>query len=44
MNEKDDSLVAKVVKSFNSIINGLQKENQFSQISLIKDVIEEIAV
>ena len=44
MNDKDDKLVEKVVKAFNAIVNGLQKENQFTHIPLIKEVIEEIAV
>ena len=44
MNDKNDKLVDKVIKSFSSIINGLQKENQFTHIPLIKHVIEQIAV
>ena len=44
MNAPDEKLVEKVVKSFTAIINGLQKENQFTMIPLIKDMIEGIAV
>ena len=44
MNDQNDKLVEKVVKAFNAIIGGLQKENQFTHIPLIKNVIEEIAV
>ena len=44
MNDNDERLVEKVVKSFTAIINGLQKENQFTLIPLIKDCIENIAV
>jgi hypothetical protein len=44
MNDNDEKLVDKVVKSFTAIINGLQKENQFTLIPLIKDCIQRIAV
>jgi hypothetical protein len=44
MNESNETLVERVVKGFSSIINGLQKENQFTLIPLIKDVIEHIGV
>lgn len=44
MNDKNEKLVEKVVKSYTSIINGLQKENQFTLIPLIKECIERIAV
>jgi hypothetical protein len=44
MNNQDDKLVDKVVKGFSAIINGLQKENQFTMIPLIKEIIERIAV
>jgi len=44
MNSPDEKLVDKVVKGFSAIINGLQKENQFTMIPLIKDMIENIAV
>ena len=44
MNEKNDKLVDKVTKSFTAVINGLQKENQFTLIPLIKDCIENIAI
>ena len=44
MNDKNEKLVEKVVKAFNSIIGGLQKENQFTHIALIKEVIEDLAV
>lgn len=44
MNESDEKLVDKVIKSFAAIINGLPKENQFPLIPLIKDCIENIAI
>lgn len=44
MNDKDDKLVERVAKGFTSIINGLQKENQFTLIPLIRYMIESIAV
>jgi hypothetical protein len=44
MNHQDEKLVEKVIKSFSAIINGLQKEYQFTLIPLIKDLIEQIAV
>lgn len=44
MNENDEKLVDKVVKSFTSIVNGLQKENQFTLIPLIKECLENIAI
>jgi hypothetical protein len=44
MNSQDDKLVDKVVKGFSAIINGLQKENQFTMIPLIKELIENIGV
>lgn len=44
MNDADEKLVDKVVKSFTAIINGLQKENQFTLIPLIKECLETIAV
>lgn len=44
MNDSDERLVEKVVKSFTAIINGLQKENQFTLIPLIKECLEVIAV
>ncbi len=44
MNDSDTALVDKVIKGFSSIINGLQKENQFTMIPLIKDAIESIGV
>jgi hypothetical protein len=44
MNDQDEKLVEKVIKSFTAVINGLQKEYQFTLIPLIKDIIEQIAV
>ncbi len=44
MNDPDEKLVDKVIKGFSSIINGLQKEYQFTLIPLIKNIIEDIAV
>jgi|LauGreDrversion4_2_1035121.scaffolds.fasta_scaffold1308034_1 hypothetical protein len=44
MNNDDEKLVEKVIKGFSAIINGLQKEYQFTLIPLIKNIIEEIAV
>jgi hypothetical protein len=40
MNDTDDKLVDKVVKSFAAIINGLQKESQFTLVPIIKYCIE----
>lgn len=44
MNSPDDHLIEKVIKGFSAIINGLQKENQFTMIPLIKECIENIGV
>jgi hypothetical protein len=44
MNDQDEKLVDKVIKSFTAVINGLQKEYLFTLIPLIKDIIEQIAV
>ena len=44
MNDQDEKLVEKVIKSFTAVINGLQKEYQFTLIALIKGIIEQIAV
>jgi hypothetical protein len=44
MNDPNEKLVDKVVKCFTAIINGLQKESQFTLIPLIKECIENIAV
>ena len=44
MNDQDEKLVEKVIKGFSAIINGVQKEYQFTLISMIKNIIEEIAV
>ena len=44
MNDKNEKIVEKVVQAFKAIINGLQKENQFSHIALIKDVIEQLGL
>ena len=44
MNDTNEKLIDKVVKSFNAIIGGLQKESQFTLIPLIKECIENIGV
>ena len=44
MDDKNEKVVDKVTKAFSAIVNGLQKENQFAFIPLIKEALEQVAV
>jgi len=44
MNDKDDKLVDKVARGFSAIVNGLQKESQFTLVPIVRYCIEQLAV
>jgi len=44
MNDADERLVDKVARGFAAIVNGLQKESQFTLVPIVRYCIEQLAV